>query len=355
MKTGKWQKIYKVIGIETIVPLVLMLVFFVHLINFNLSSQKVVVVHSYDPETIRTKEMTDGINTVFHRQYTVQVYHHYMEGPGQSDPAAMRKSAHKARRFIDEIKPSVLITTGDDAQQFVAVHYLNQPNISICFAGVNRNETAYDFEKALNVTGILRRFPQQGLNELLLAIADKKKMSLPLRIAHVGDDSDIVKYQDEFFRQVTGWDRVVVKPSHLVPTFAAWKRTVLGAEGEVDVLILSSFRNLRVSDVDDQIVSAKEVMAWTLKHSKIPVVGIASYVVSDGGPIALSPSVAEQGHEVASRALQILQGHKKAKDMPITHGKEFILNIRERLLTAQGIELPQIYPAFAKALNKLYT
>jgi len=93
--------------------------------------------------------------------------------------------AREARALIDSWKPDLVYTTDDDAQEYVAKHYVDSP-IPIVFSGVNKHPVTYGFDSSKNVTGVLEHEHFVGSLRLLKAMVPGVR-----RVAAVFDDASM--------------------------------------------------------------------------------------------------------------------------------------------------------------------
>ena len=107
----------------------------------------------------------------------------------------IKKIAIVSKRVIDQFKPNVIIAVDDDAQEYVAKYYNNDPKIKIVFSGVNGTREQYGFDKVNNVTGILERVPVEGLVDTVQLLAGSEKI---IKVIHISDESETVKLDDIF-------------------------------------------------------------------------------------------------------------------------------------------------------------
>jgi ABC-type uncharacterized transport system substrate-binding protein len=89
----------------------------------------------------------------------------------------------EARALIESWKPDLVYSTDDDAQEYVARHYVNA-KIPFVFSGVNNQPAAYGFAGSSNVTGVLEQ--EHFVQSVLLA---RKIVPNARRIALIFDDA----------------------------------------------------------------------------------------------------------------------------------------------------------------------
>lgn len=312
----------------------------------NINKPIVLILHSYKDDYSWTRNVNDGLQKVLNLSSAYTLRWHYMDTKNHPSEAHKIRASILARRVIDEINPDIIVAIDDDAQEYVAKHYINAPNISIVFCGVNSTLETYGYDDAENVTGILERIPLQGLRDSLRVIKTRNPQIQDIRILHLSDDSGTVQEDDLFIHNFgPEWEEIQVAPSVLVHTYRDWKKAVNLAPNEANFLIVSNYR--KVYDDAGNLVPPEEVLQWTVANSKIPVIGVNGFVVEDGAHFAVATSPFEQGEVAATIVHKILHNKIPPKDIPITQTKQFIIYIRGKF----DLELPSIYEAFARAAN----
>lgn len=318
-------------------------------IAYNVDKPIILILNSYGPDYSWTRDVTVGIKKILGQTSAYTLRWHYMDT--KSHPSADYKSraAIVARRVIDEIRPDIILAVDDDAQEYVAKYYINDPKINIVFSGVNATAETYGYDRANNVTGILERIPLKGVKETLDVIKKDNPEIGQIQILHLSDDSGTVQSDDGFINDFgKQWGNVKLQPSILVHSFDEWKKAVHLAPQEVNFLLISNYR--KIYDENGELVSPTTVMKWTTENSKVPIIGVNGFVVEDGGKFAVATSPFEQGEVAAKMAIKILHEKISPKDIPIAQTGQFIIYMRGKY----PLILPDIYEAFARAANKYW-
>lgn len=319
-------------------------------VGHNLRKPKVLVLHSYGPEYAWTRDVDVGLRRGFGDQQRFTLRWHYMDLKRHPWPSSRERAGVQARRVIDEWKPDLVVAIDDDAQEYAAKFYANRPGIRIVFAGLNGDIEPYGYDKAANATGILERVPLQ-------AVKDAVQLGVPVagrapRVIEISDDSDNVRRDQRSMRSFR-WDPVGHCGVRLVGTFEAWQEAVRAAEGCADVILTNNYRQLRRSAADTRLVPPAEVVAWTVAHSRVPVIGLNGFFVEDGGMLAIAKSAFEQGELAARTAVAVLDG-KPPSAIPVQVPHQFVVLMRPDLMAQARFRLPDIYEAFARATNGFY-
>jgi hypothetical protein len=259
----------------------------------------------------------------------------------------------------------VLIAVDNLAQELAAKHYVNHPNLSIVFAGINGAIEPYGYHNADNVTGILELRQLDGLRETILSLqcAEVKRdcpgaNNRPIRIRYLLDASKSVlgdrQRVDDF-----GWEPLDYRGSYVAQDWEDWKSLVLSSEADTDYIFVTNYRQLPCSKAErnSPFVPASDVMAWTEANSPVPIIGLQVFNVEDGGMLAIGQSPYEQGEEAGRMAKAILEGRGKvnnkplSEEIPIQPNRHYIVAMRKPAMDKRMLRLPQIYESFARAAN----
>lgn len=326
----------------------------------NLYKPRVMILHSYSPDYSWTKGVNVGLRRVTEKWANYAVVWHYMDTKKRNDKDWLRRAGVVARQAIEKWEPDVLIAVDNLAQDLAAKYYVNDPHMSIVFAGINGSIEPYGYRRANNVTGILELRPLDGLRQTILSLEDfrrKRQASYDkeraIRILYVIDSSNSVlgdkDYVDHF-----DWRPLEYVGSFVAKDWRAWKEVVLSSAARTDYIFVTNYRQLSRSGRDPRFVPANEVMTWTEEHSPVPVIGLQVFNVEDGAMLAVGQSPYEQGEVAARMAEDILKNRAKAKDIPIVPNKHYIVAIRRSAMERRKMELPEIYESFARATDTYF-
>ena len=318
---------------------------------FNAVKPRVLVLNSYDNGYSWTRDVVLGARRVLDTRPHLAVRWYYMDTKRHPGAEFKTGAGARARRQIEAWRPDVIIAVDDDAQEYVARHYVNDPRIHIVFAGVNGEVEPYGYNGAANVTGILERKPLQGVKEVIQSIGATRPGGK--RVVHIGDTSSSVGKDDKFIRAFD-WAPLQLMGSKLVEDFAQWQAAVRWANENADYVITTNYRKLTRSATDQALVAPEEVVAWTEANCRLPLIGTNGFFVEDGGMLATGTSPYEQGEVAAEMALQIIERRRRPADIPVQSSRQFVVFTRESSLREHGIVLPQVYEAFARATNNHY-
>lgn len=318
---------------------------------YNVHKPSILVLHSYDPDYAWVRDINVGLNRVLDRRYLYQARWYYMDTKRHPAPEFKVTAGIAARNVIAATRPDVIIAIDDDAQEYVARHYANDPRIRIVFAGVNRDAADYGYVQAPNVTGILERLPIDAMREAVCAATECAMLRRPIHLAYLGDrsetvDGDVVQVLEH------DWAPLQLDTVQQVDTWPEWQAGVRALGARHDVLLVSGYRRLRRSAHDPSLVPAREVVAWTEAHSPVPVISFNGFYTEDGGMLAIGTSPYEQGDVAARLALKIILDGRAVDTLPVTTSNQFIVTMSESRMRARPFVLPQVYEAAARIGNQ---
>ena len=348
------ENFFKKLGLDVVIPFLLILLLFIFFVSYNQVFKRILVIHSYNTDYSWVKDVNKGLESVLKNADSIKIDYFYMDAKRHYQEHVKEQSGIEARRMIDRLKPDVVITCDDDAQSYVTTYYKNNPNLSFVFLGINAEPEDYGFDKANNITGIVERLPLAGLNSTILEMAKSLNIQKPIRIGHICGYSLTSKLDDDHIRQYKDWNQIILKPSQLPKTFSEWKRAILDANNDLDFIIISNYRKIHRSRNDQTLVSASEIMKWTVENAKIPIIGLNSFVVEDGAPFAVSTSGVEQGRVAAIMALKIIQDNIPPVQLPVQKPEQFIVSMRPKIMEKFSMNLPDIYAASARVSNTYF-
>jgi ABC-type uncharacterized transport system substrate-binding protein len=279
----------------------------------------------------------------------------------QPSQTARDQAGIDARNVIDQWSPEILIAIDDDAQGYAARYYLGRTDIKIVFAGINGDASAYGYNKADNVTGIVERKPLNAIREAIqfsnlsatLQAKAPKNSEVMVRLMHLGDQSGSVEDDDRFIRNFD-WQPLLFTGSRLLKSFAEWQAAVIAAPNRADIVLISNYRHLVRSSTDPTLVPPDEVVRWTQANSRLPLIGANGFFVEDGGMLAIGTSGFEQGEVAAGMAARLLDGHTKATDIAQTETHQFVVFMRAKGLARYQLTLPETFKSAAQKKGHYY-
>jgi len=318
------------------------------------AKKKVLILHSYNRDYTWVNQQDMGIATAFKNSYhKIIVKVMYMDLKNHQDKEFRTKAALEAHALIKEYRPDVIIITDDIGQELVGSKYVNDPFISIVFAGVNGQVDKYGYDKANNVTGIFERKPLVAIKETLLMMADT--LQIPdkrARVVFASDTSQSVLQELDQFTSFN-WSPLEFLPIVRSDNFTEWKSNIIRANTYADIIVVSDYREFKNPDGTKEKIEPAMIMAWTEQNSKCPILGMSLINVFDGGMVSVFNSGYEQGEVAGRKALEIING-KKAGDIDRVTVNGFLTSVRKSAVGQRNFPLPKMYIEWSKESGNYY-
>ena len=215
-----------------------------------------------------------------------------MDTKRNSTPEAKERVGREARALIAQWTPDLVYSSDDDAQEYVARHYVNT-DIPFVFSGVNKDPKAYGFAGSRNNAGVLE---QEHFVELVPGVK---------RIAVVFDDAAMWAPVQERMRTAAGtMPEIQFGPWDTVLGFDEFKNKVREYHGKADAIALIGIFNFK--DGQGKNVPYQDVLKWVAENSPLPDLGFWIDRVHYGTLCAVTVSEHEQGREAGRMARAIL-------------------------------------------------
>lgn len=323
-------------------------------VYFNMHKPRIMILHSYSPEYVWTRDVNEGINRVAQHWGRYSVQWHYMDTKKYRDQRWYEQASLIAKRAIENASPDVLIIVDDLAQKLVGKYYIDHPNIQIVFAGVNGSIEQYGYHKANNVTGIFERKQLNAIKETLLTLEQGRDEPLEHpRVLYLIDSSTSLAKGRPYFEKFD-WSPLTFEGVDVMDNFEEWKEDVLYADRFTDYLLVANYRKLKTSETNHKVPSPKTVMTWTEENSPVPVIGVNLFNTEEGAMMSIGVSPYEQGEIAAKMAERIIEEKISANDIPIQDNKHYVVALNDDALKKRGIIMPSIYEAFGRATAHYY-
>ena len=325
-----------------------------------LEKKRILVLHSYHPEYAWTRDITLG----WKRQVDVgnkgTIRYHYMDTKRFPDPESKKKAAISALNLIQRWRPNIIVTIDDDAQILVGTKFVDDPSVSIVYAGVNNDPAKYGYFKANNVYGVKENLVLTPFREALDQHQRIKGSDDSVRIAHISDWSSFSRSVSESVRSFN-WGKHKLSFSLECQTFDEWKQALLRANDEADVVFITNYHTLlpvsRLQvDAEKKVrtVSGPDVIRWAVDNVEKPMFGAWGFLVEDGGMMSLSVSPFEQGEKAAELTNALIDGEFIPKDRRHLLNNEVLVFLMPKRMHKWEWTMPNIYSSFARATGNLY-
>lgn len=233
-----------------------------------------------------------------------------MDTKRNSSKESIEAKGREARALIDSWKPDLVYTSDDDAQEYVAKHYVNS-TVPIVFSGVNKHPKTYGFEGSRNITGVLEHEHFVESLRLVKTIAPGVK-----RVVAVFDDAPM---WDPVMRRMK--ERLVQLPEvkvvawDTIRTYDEYQRKIKEYQHTADAIALIGVFNFK--DANGKNVPYQDVLEWTAANSRLPDFGFWIDRVHFGTLAAMTVSEREQGLAAGRLARAILVDGKSPAELPM--------------------------------------
>jgi len=306
------------------------------------------VIHSYSSTLSSVRAFSRGFDEALKHDKNPSTLTYYMNTLNRQKERNKVGSGVSAVGIIEDFKPQVIVAVGEEAQEYVTKKYINHPEIKVVYAKIKRPEL-YGYETAKNITGVREQFPLKEVKNVLLDLSPKKR----LKLASIGDQTTLMSADDNFIIEHS-WDPHVITDSLMVKDFDEWKKAIrkLNKMKEVDFILVSNYRNIKASSDSQKVLYHKDVIAWTIENSEIPVVGLYETNSKDGVPISISTSSYTEGQSTAKLVLEIIQESSvKTKQSETRH---FLVSLNAKYSMYDDLKVPEVYKSFAIASGLYY-
>lgn len=292
----------------------------------------ILVVHSYHADQKEhVVEMDQGIDEALAgAPYQRQSF--YMDTKHHTDEAWKQAAGKKADEMLTRLRPEVVITMDDNAQQYFARNYAGQPGPPwFVFSGVNEEPSVYGFPAA-NVTGVLERPNVLESIELLLKIQPQIKNLLIM--ADKSETTDpLIAYCKTLSLPVTV---VGYAQPH---TMEEWQNTLEQYRGKIDAVGLYVARTVARSTNDPTKVPEQELIRYINEQHHLPTVGFFDSAAESGVLCGVSVSMKEQGL-AAGRIAKAILGGKRPADFSVQSTDQGRIQLNLATAERLGIQIP---------------
>ena len=364
-------------------------------IEHNAEQRRILIVHSYHKYLAWVSELNDGVqqslaNIKRDERRNLSVRTHYMDLRNHPDCSYYKLAATDVRYTIKEWEPDVIVIFDDLAQGLIGFNQLRydgptdqgeaernviaqgltdwlkedrceDPEIDaeyfglhepaedlspdIVFAGVNGEVDRYGYESASNVTGIFERKNYAAIVEKLEVLSAAYGDQVD-GIRLLNDTSATATAESRVFREVS-WEPFEPREPEQVSTFDEWKEKVKQANDDNVMLLIANYQNVRGKDGDR--IGPRDLISWTEREAKLPVLGLNTRFVADGGMITIAISGTEQGRVALDMAMDSIRGKPRR---PYAQAKQYTIGTNQSLVRRRNLKLPSIYQAFSVEVGR---
>jgi len=242
--------------------------------------------------------------------------------------------ALKAKNFIDNMNPDIVIASDDNAAKYLVSKYYKNSKIPFIFCGVNWTVEKYGFPYK-NVTGMIEVTPISHLFNIA------KKIISPKTAIFIGDNTitdkkDLVRFEKYSKHANIKLDSV------LVDNISQWKRAYLKAQKEYDFIILG--HNAAIKGWNN-----KDIKEFIYKNTK--KLSLTTYKwMMEFSTLGLTILPSEQGKWAATSALAVINGYD-IKNIAISTNQKWDIWLNSKILDISNIKIPRQIKNKAKKVN----
>ena len=351
---------------QRFLALIFLLIFLSYIFVQVNNKPRLLILHSYHSSSWWVKRVNQGIEGVIDSEfYSVRYY--YMDSKRQLNNSFKQRIGNQARGWINKWKPQVVIAVDDNAQKYVAQYFVNDPDMSIVYAGLNGELSDYGYQKATNVTGILERRPLNvvfnSIHDIYFEHENPESNSIK-NILFLSDHSTTGDLNIQRMAKYALQQKTFTVTTRQACSFIDWQTIIQEAQINVDLIIVNGYNallskhsdsNYELCENGGSTVAAHEIVNWTLDNSlKVPIVGFSSTFVDDGGMLGFSASPDEQGRVAAKMAVSIMDG-ESALSIPFKRSQQFSFYMREDVFRRHSVvRIPVVYQSLARVSSNYY-
>ena len=283
-------------------------------------NKRILYVDSYHESYPWSAGITAGIRSILDAQPKIALEIFTMDSKRQPEEAAIIAAARQAKELIDSWHPDLVITSDDNAAQYLIVPYLLGTDLPVVFCGINGNADSYEFPSA-QVTGMLEI---QLIDQILATLKPFAKGS---RIAFLKGDDPSARKEADFFDQRFN----LQLDRRLVKNFTEWQQEYRRLQQEADIILLGNHASL--SDWDAAL--AKTLI---MNETRVPTANWDAWM-APYSLVTFANLPSEQGEWAAATALKILNGTSPAA-IPVTTNHKAGIYLNMDLAKNLGIKFP---------------
>ena len=270
---------------------------------------KILHIMSYHAPWKWTDDQLDGFKDAL-KGLDVEYKVFQMDTKRKSSEEWKHSVSKKAKKLIDSWKPDLVYTNDDNAQKYVAKHYVNS-DTPFVFSGVNADPKIYGFVGSRNNTGVLE---QEHFVETVQLL--REMVPTVNKIAVIFDEGPtwpcVTKRMKSKLNQLPGvefisWDKI--------KTYKQFKRRMKELQTKADAVALLGI--FTFTDEAGDNIHYTEVLRWTADNSRLPDFSYWKDRISYGTLCTVNVSGYEQGLAAGKIARGILAHGKSPTDYPM--------------------------------------
>ncbi|TYO99847.1 ABC-type uncharacterized transport system substrate-binding protein [Geothermobacter ehrlichii] len=314
--------------------------------------KRLFLVASYDPDNVCGMPQEEGALEELRNQgwiegKTLLVERFYMDTKRRYvSPEAMRQRGQQALKRLRAFAPDVVLTLDDNAFREVGLALAGQ-KIPVVFSGLNGQPEDYNRRHHFmnsrehpggNITGVYEKlYVKKAIELLATAFPDRRGQ----RVVGIVDDSPTGKgINRQFEIEMAGHNSVagLYWESRQVSSFEEYRQLIrqLNADPTVGAIYPVA---ARLPTADGRILTAQEIIAWTVEHNGKPELAV-NYFFSKLGLFGGAAVDFHKMGAMAGRQIAWILDGRKAGDLSIVDAPDFALVFNLTRAQQLHLELP---------------
>lgn len=286
------------------------------------ATHRILYVDSYHPEYIWSQDCLNGAKGVLAGRKDVELKVFYLDTKRSNKTEEGRlRIAQKAKRLIEEYKPTVVIVADDNAADYLAARLFASSSLPFVFSGLNWDASVYGFPNE-HVTGMIEVCLVRDLLDTLSSFAKGKK------IGYLASDTESERKELINIKKRFG----LKFEERLVKTLSELKAAFVELQRSNDMVIIQECRSV------DGFDHAKMV-EFVRKNTTKPTGAMQKYLIHYA-LITYAKVGEEQGEWAARTALAIIDG-KKPSDFPVAENRKARIILNMDIANVLSIRFPR--------------
>lgn len=322
--------------------------------------KKVMVIHSYGANHVCGKPQGDGVKQAladkgWEEGKNLQLRSYYMDTKKvHVTPQAIREQARIARQKIDNFRPDVVVVLDDNAIREVMLPLVGRDDLSVVFSGMNGQPADYNqrvpfMQPSGNITGVYEKLWVEKsllvMGEILDGFGPQDKV---VGITDFSPTGNAISRQ--FDLELGKTNSPVHWQLERVKDFSEYRALIekLNADEHVRAIYPAA---LRLETEKGEVLTAPDIFAWTIKHSRKPEMALNYHFSKIGLLGGAAVDFDRMGYKAGVKAARILSG-ERAGELPIEDAEDFAIVFNLERAKQLDIQIPE---PMLQAADEYYT
>ena len=275
-------------------------------------------------------------------------------------PEAIREQARIAREKIDTFQPDVVVVLDDNAIREVMLPLVGRTDMAVVFSGMNGQPADYNKRASSpfiaspgqppgNITGVYEKL---WVEKSLLVMGEILNGYGPHdKVVGITDYSPTGNAISRQFEIELGKVNSPVKwQLERVKDFSEYRKLIeeINTDDNVRAIYPAA---LRLETETGEVLTAPDIFAWTIKHSRKPEMALNYHFSKIGLLGGAAVDFDRMGYKAGVKAARILSG-EKAGDLPIEDAEDFAIVFNLERARQLDIQIPE---PMLQAADEYYT